>query len=158
MDDGAFEASQVLPQSTTPDVLRAPWLHTIQSNKPVARLEEAATDREHQLLLESQMVIAESPSLMEQHNYQQAILDSKGGAPMASSAGAVVALSVDLSVGVGGVPRSEPTDDCAEKCFEPELSPTVIPPDDIPSDASDADILPGNVTTPTVPVPTPTPA
>ena len=81
-----------------------------------------------------------------------------GDAPMASSAGAVVALSVDLSVGVGGVPCSEPVDDCAEKCFGPELSSTVIPPDDISSDASDADILPDGVTTPTVPVPTPTPS
>ena len=60
MDDGAFEASQVLLQSTTPDVFRTPWLHTIQSNKPVVRLEEAAADREHQLLLPSRTVMAES--------------------------------------------------------------------------------------------------
>ena len=104
------------------------------------------------------MVIAESLSLMEQHDDQQAILDSMGDAPMASSAGAVVALLIDLSVGVGGVPCSEPIGDCAEKCFGPELSPTFIPPDDIPSDASDANILPGDVTTPTVPVSTPTPS
>ena len=105
------------------------------------------------------MVIAESLSLMEQHDDQQAILDSMGDAPMASIAGAVVALSVDLSVGVGGAPcSSEPVGDCAEKCFGPELSPTVIPPDDIPSDASDADIRPGDVTTPTVPVSTSTPS
>ena len=95
--------------------------------------------------------MAENLSLMEQHNNQQAVLISMGDAPMASSAGAVVALSVDLSVGVGGVPCSEPVDDCAEKCFGPELSSTVIPPDDISSDASDADILPNGVTTPTVP-------
>ena len=116
MDDGAFGGSQVLLQSTTPDVLRTPWLHTIQSNKPVVRLEEAAADREHQLLLESQVVMAESLSLMEQHSDQQAILDSMGDAPMSSSARAVVALSVDPSVGVGGVPCSEPMDDGA---FEP---------------------------------------
>ena len=64
MDDGAFEASHVLLRSTAPDVLRAPWLHTIQSDKQVVRLEEAAADREHQLLPESQTVIAESLSLM----------------------------------------------------------------------------------------------
>ena len=102
IDDDAFEASQVLLQSTTPDVLRTPWLHTIRSNGPVVRLEEADADREHQLLLESQMVMAENFSLAEQHNDQQAILVSTGDAPMSSSAGAVVALSVDPSVGVGG--------------------------------------------------------
>ena len=48
--------------------------------------------------------------------------------------------------------------DCADKCFEPELSPVVIPPDVILSDALDADIPPGDVTTPTVPVPAPTPS
>ena len=48
------------------------------------------------------MVIAESLSLMEQHGDQQAILDSMGDAPMPSSAGAVVASSVDPFVGVGG--------------------------------------------------------
>ena len=76
------------------------------------------------------MAIAESLSLLEQHDDQHAILISMGDAPMASSAGAVVALSVDLSVGVGGVPCSEPVDDCADKCFEPELSPAA---DDISS-------------------------
>ena len=108
MNDGAFGASQVLPQSTNLHILRAPWLHTIQSNKPVVRLEE-----EHQLLLPSQMVMAESLSLMEQHGDQQAILDSMGDASMSSSAGAVVALSVDLSVDVSDVPCSEPVDDDA---------------------------------------------
>ena len=49
-------------------------------------------------------------------------------------------------------------DNCTEKGFETELSPVVIPPDDILPDASAADILPGDVATPTVPVPTPTPS
>ena len=43
------------------------------------------------------MVIAESLSLMEQHVDQHAILSSMGDGPMASSAGAVVALPVDLT-------------------------------------------------------------
>ena len=47
-------------------------------------------------------------------------------------------------------------DDHAGKCFDPELSSVVIPPDDVLSDASDADIPPNDVTTPIVPVPTPT--
>ena len=48
--------------------------------------------------------MAENLSLMEQHNDQhaQAILISMGDAPMPSSAGAVVASSVDPIVGVGG--------------------------------------------------------
>ena len=41
MADGAFEASPVLLQSTTPDVIRTPWLRTIRSDMPVVRLEEA---------------------------------------------------------------------------------------------------------------------
>ena len=48
--------------------------------------------------------------------------------------------------------------DCAGKCFDPELSPVVIPPDDVDSDASNADVAPDDVPTPTVPVPTPTPS
>ena len=97
MDDGAFEASQVRLRPTTPEVLRTPWLCMIRSDKPVVCLEDADADREHQLLLESQMVIAESLSLMEQHVDQHAILRSMGDGPMASSAGAVVALPVDLA-------------------------------------------------------------
>ena len=42
-------------------------------------------------------------------------------------------------------------DDCAGECFDPELSPVVIPPDGIDSDASNADIIPDDVTTPTAP-------
>ena len=49
-------------------------------------------------------------------------------------------------------------DACAGNCFDPELSPVVIPPDDADSDVSDADILPDDATTPTAPVPTPTPS
>ena len=98
MDDGAFEASQVLVQSTT--------------------------DREHQLLLASQMVMAESLSLMEQHSDQQAILDSMGDAPVSNSAGAVVVLSVDLSVGVGNVPCNEPIDDGAFEASQVLLQST----------------------------------
>ena len=182
MDDGAFEASQVLLRSTTPDVLRTPWLRTIRSDRPVVCLEEADADREHQLLLllESQMVIAESLSLMEQHVDQHAILSSMGDAPMASSAGAVVALPVDLAAsattplddvttGIAGDASDTATSDVSNASTQsgdfgdfdatdssPE-SPTVIPPDDGSSGASGDDIPPDGVTTPTVPVPTPTP-
>ena len=48
--------------------------------------------------------------------------------------------------------------DCAGKCFDPELSPARIPPDDVDSDASAADVAPEDVPTPTAPVPTPTPS
>ena len=106
MDDSAFEAPQVLLRSTTPDVLRTPWLRTIRSDRPVVRLEEADADREHQLLLDSQTIMAESLSLMEQHVDQHAILNSMGDAPMASSAGAVVALPVDPAA-----PAATPLDD-----------------------------------------------
>ena len=46
----------------------------------------------------------------------------------------------------------------AGECFDPELSPVVIPPDDADSDASNAYIPPDDVTTSTVPVLTPTPS
>ena len=42
--------------------------------------------------------------------------------------------------------------------FGPELSPVVIPPDDVVPDASAADVAPEDVPTPTAPVPTPTPS
>ena len=180
MDDGAFEASQVLLRSTTPDVLRTSWLRTIRSDRPVVCLEEADADREYQLLLESQMVIAESLSLMDQHVDQHAILSSMGDAPMASSAGAVVALPVDLAATAtaplddvatviagdasdtatsdvsNASTRSEDFGDFDATDSSPE-SPTVLPPDDGSSGASGDDIPPDGVTTPTVPVPTPTP-
>ena len=46
----------------------------------------------------------------------------------------------------------------ADKDFDPELSLVVIPPDNVDSDASSADVAPEDVPTPTAPVPTPTPS
>ena len=180
MDDGAFGASQVLLRSTTPKVLRTPWLCMIRSDKPVVCLEDADADREHQLLLESQMVIAESLSLMEQHVDQHAILRSMGDGPMASSAGAVVALPVDLATsattplddvttGIAGDASDTAASDVSNTSTQSgdlgdfdatessSESPSVITPDDSSSGASGDDIPPGGVTTPTVPVPTPIP-
>ena len=50
------------------------------------RLEEATADREHQLLLDSQMIMAEHHSLVDQHGGQQAALVSIGDAPMSGGA------------------------------------------------------------------------
>ena len=49
-------------------------------------------------------------------------------------------------------------DSCAGKHFESELSPVVLPPDDIVPDASDAAIRPDAADAPSVLVPTPTPS
>ena len=56
MDGGAFETSQVLPQSTTPGVLRVSWFHTTRSDKPGFRLGEAEADREHQLVFPARFI------------------------------------------------------------------------------------------------------
>jgi hypothetical protein len=117
---------------------------------------------------------------MEQHVDQHAILNSMGDAPMASSAGAVVALPVDLAAsattplddvttGIAGGASDTATSDVSiagtqsgdfgdfDATDSSPKSPTVIPTDDGSSGASGDDIPPDGVTTPTVPVPTPTP-
>ena len=64
----------------------------------------------------------------------------------------------DIFIDDGGDDDDDPPTFVADKDFDPELSPVVIPPDNVDSDASSADVAPEDVPTPTAPVPTPTPS
>ena len=86
------------------------------------RLEEATADREHQLLLDSQTIMAEHLSLLEQHSDQQAILTSLGDAPTSCGSDAIVVPVVGPSVGAVGPSVAS----CGVRLFVVLLDPSAV--------------------------------